>query len=76
MVELPASYDTGGIVGEVELFDVVTEAGLQLYSKDRLFDSDRYWPWWIGPYGFLLRNPKPTPFRKCVGTTFFFTPKL
>jgi hypothetical protein len=47
----------GGIVGEVEVVDCVTES-----------DS----PWFTGDYGFVLRNPVVLPFRTCTGALKFF----
>ncbi len=47
----------GGIVGEVEIVDCVTE-----------YDS----PWFNGPVGLVLRNPKPLPFRPYKGELGFF----
>lgn len=49
--------DYGGIVGSVEIVDCVTE----LPS-----------PWFCGPYGFLLRNPRPLPFTPLRGQLGFF----
>lgn len=50
----------GGIVGEVEIVDCVTA------SRS---------PWFCGPHGFVLRNPKPLPFQTCKGRLGFFTPE-
>lgn len=47
----------GGIIGSVELVNVVT------YS-----DS----PWFAGPKGFVLRQPKPLPFVATKGRLGFF----
>lgn len=47
----------GGIVGTVEIVDVVTE-----------MDS----PWFFGPYGFVLANPKPVEFIPVKGALGFF----
>jgi hypothetical protein len=49
----------GGIVGAAEIVDCVTQS-----------DS----PWFFGPYGFVLRNARPLPFRPCRGQLGFFTP--
>ncbi len=51
------ALDRGGIVGEVEIVDCV-----------RASDSR----WFVGPYGFVLKNPKPLPFRECRGRLGFF----
>lgn len=50
-------YDKGGIVGTVEIVDCVTAMNS---------------PWFGGPYGFVLRNPKPLPFFPCKGRLGFF----
>jgi hypothetical protein len=50
-------FDYGGIVGQVELVDCVTKS-----------DS----PWFVGPYGFVLRNPQPLPFRAVRGRQGLF----
>jgi hypothetical protein len=47
----------GGIVGEVEIVDCVTMSVS---------------PWFVGPYGFVLRNVKPLPFRPLKGRLGFF----
>lgn len=47
----------GGIVGEVEIVDCVSRSSS---------------PWFVGPYGFVLRNPKPLPFAPCRGSLGFF----
>lgn len=49
--------DRGGIVGSVEIVDCVTKS-----------DS----PWFIGEYGFVLRNPKLMPFAPWKGRLGFF----
>ncbi len=52
-----SGLERGGIVGEVEIIDCVTES-----------DS----PWFFGKYGFVLRNAKPLPFRPYKGRLGFF----
>lgn len=54
------SLQRGGIVGEAEII------GCMIKHPSR---------WFVGPYGFLLRNPKPLPFRPCRGSLGFFTPE-
>lgn len=51
----------GGIVGEADLFDVVTKSTS---------------PWFVGPFGFVLRNVKPLPFVRCRGALGFFKPEF
>lgn len=47
----------GGIVGMVEIVDCVTES-----------ES----PWFVGEYGFVLRNARPLPFFPCRGSLSFW----
>jgi hypothetical protein len=58
-VALPAfgELPRGGIVGEAEIVDCVSES-----------DS----PWFFGKFGFVLRNAKPLPFRPYKGRLGFF----
>jgi hypothetical protein len=58
-VRLPAfeELQRGGIVGHAEIVDCVTKS-----------DS----PWFVGPVGFVLANPRPRPFRPCKGALGFF----
>jgi len=49
----------GGIVGEAEIVDCVTRSTS---------------PWFVGEYGFVMRNTKPLPFRACKGALGFFNP--
>ncbi len=58
--ELGFAFDDlprGGIIGSVEVVDCV-----------RLSDS----PWFVGDYGFVLRDPQPLPFRPWKGQLGFF----
>jgi hypothetical protein len=54
-----AGLPRGGIVGEAEIVDCVTSS-----------DSE----WFEGPYGLVLRNARPLPFRRCRGRLGFFKP--
>lgn len=56
-LDYPETLPTGGIVGSVDLVDCVTED-----------PSD----WFEGPYGFILQNPRPLPFRPLKGKLGFF----
>ena len=58
-IERPLDFDLGGIVGEAEIVDCVTAS------------SSR---WFCGPFGFVIRNARPLPFRPCRGMLGFFTP--
>lgn len=51
----------GGIVGICEIVDCV-----QSYESE----------WFFGPYGFVIRNARPLPFRPCRGMLGFFTPNF
>lgn len=48
---------TGGIVGSVNIVDVVTDSSSL---------------WFQGPKGFVLRDPTPLPFLRCKGQLGFF----
>ena len=56
-----ADLPLGGIVGVVEIVDCVTS-----------MDSR----WFYGPYGFVLRNPRPLAFVSCRGRLGFFRPEI
>ncbi|ACL58501.1 ASCH domain-containing protein [Methylobacterium nodulans] len=47
----------GGIVGVVDITDCVRDSGS---------------PWFFGPIGFVLTNPRPLPFVPCRGQLGFF----
>jgi hypothetical protein len=47
----------GGIVGSVEIIDCVRESAS---------------PWFMGEFGFVLRDPQPLPFRPFRGALGFF----
>lgn len=53
------SVELGGVIGQVELVDVVTSSTS---------------PWFSGRFGFVLRNPQPLPFRPCRGALSLFEP--
>jgi hypothetical protein len=50
-------FPRGGVIGSVEIYDCVDS-----------HDS----PWWMGPHGFLLRDPRPTVFTPMPGRLGFF----
>lgn len=60
-IKLPPyeELERGGIVGQVEIVDCVTQSAS---------------PWFFGDYGFVLRNAKPLTFRPCKGALGFFNP--
>ena len=49
--------ERGGIVGSVEIVDCVGHSNS---------------PWFFGTFGFVLRNPKPLPFRPLKGQLGWF----
>lgn len=53
----PEMLTTGGIIGSVEIVTCVT------------FSSSK---WFLGKYGFVLRNPVELPFFPCLGKLNFF----
>jgi len=57
-LDIPERLEVGGIVGEATLVDCVTQ-----------FDS----VWFSGPYGFVLEQARPLPFRPLRGKLGFFT---
>ena len=52
-----ADIKLGGIIGTVQLVDIVTES-----------DS----PWFTGPFGWVLADPKPMEFFRCAGKLGLF----
>lgn len=56
-VPQPENFKRGGIIGKVELIDVVDH-------------SDSIW--FEGPVGFVLKNPVALPFKACKGQLGFF----
>jgi hypothetical protein len=53
----PPSFDYGGIVGEAEIVDCIRHSASE---------------WFVGEYGFVLRNAKPLPFQPYRGKLGFF----
>jgi hypothetical protein len=60
-IQLPETFETGGIVGRAEIVDCVED-----------MDSR----WFFGPYGFVVRNAEPLPLMPCRGKLGFFRPTL
>lgn len=54
---VPRELPRGGIIGMAEIVGCV-----------RRSES----PWFSGPFGFVLANPRPLPFLPCVGRLGFF----
>lgn len=51
----------GGIVGMAEIVDCVEDSNSE---------------WFVGKFGFLIRNATPVAFLPCKGALGFFTPKF
>lgn len=62
-LELPEGivYPRGGIVGVAEIVDCVSASTS---------------PWFVGNFGFVIRNARPLPFMPCRGALGFFEPDL
>jgi hypothetical protein len=58
-IKQPDDFNYGGIVGTATVVGCVTA------SRS---------PWFVGPFGFLIRNAKPLPFLPCRGRLGFFLP--
>jgi len=56
--------DRGGIVGMAEIVDCVSDENAPAS------------PWFVGEYGFVLRNVRPLPFIPCKGALGFFKPVI
>lgn len=52
--------DLGGIVGIAEIHGCVTQHASE---------------WFVGRFGFLIRNARPLPFQPCRGRLGFFEPE-
>lgn len=55
--DMPGAYDRGGIIGTADIVDCVDHS-----------DS----PWFIGPFGLVLRNVRPVPFIYVRGALGLF----
>lgn len=60
-IELPATFDLGGIVGAATIVDCVDES-----------DS----PWFSGDFGFVVANAVRIKFIPCRGMLGFFEPAV
>lgn len=54
---IPEEFHAGGIVGMVDMVEIVTHS-----------DS----PWFIGPYGWVLANPREVELYRCPGRLGLF----
>jgi hypothetical protein len=60
-IELPETFELGGIVGEAEVIDCVKQCASA---------------WFSGPFGFILAHAKATPFAPCKGKLSLFNVPL
>jgi hypothetical protein len=63
LVESIPAYDDlerGGIIGEVDVIDCVSTSSS---------------PWFMGPFGHVLSNPRPLDFRPCKGSLGYYEVK-
>jgi len=58
VADLPATFETGGIVGLAEITDCVE------HHRSK---------WFQGPFGWVLTNARRLPFKPCRGQLKFFT---
>lgn len=57
---IPAdALEFGGIIGSVELVDVIQTNNIRSN-------------WWLGPHGFVLKEPKALDFHPYIGALNFF----
>ena len=56
--------DRGGVIGEVEIVDCIHDTSGRWFVGKSL--------WFVGPYGFALRNPTTLAYHKCAGKLGFF----
>jgi hypothetical protein len=63
----------GGILGSVELTDCIPYASAREFALDQAKHLNRV-EWFRGPrlFGFVLRNPRVTPFYPLPGSVKFF----
>lgn len=63
----PATIARGGIVGRARLVACIQKGGTQRGVDQRLGD-----PWFFGPWGFVLADATPLPFRPLRGQLGLF----
>ncbi len=64
---------SGGVIGVAELAGCVEYPTAELFAADRPRHHNR--PEWFVPprlFGFEFLHPRPLPFRRLLGSTFFF----
>lgn len=60
-LSIPADLPRGGIVGVAEIVDCINEPTS---------------PWFEGPWGFVISNPRPLEFLPCKGALGFFSAEV
>lgn len=60
-IAVPETMDLGGIIGSVEMIGCVTSSPS---------------PWFVGDYGFVMKNQEPMEFIPCRGALGFFQPVI
>lgn len=55
---------TGGIVGVAEIVDCIPHGAADMQDENS--------EWFVGPYGFVIRNARPVDFIACRGQQGFF----
>lgn len=63
----------GGIIGVAELTDCLEYSTPEPFAADAARHHNRP-DWFVPPrlFGFEFRHPRPLPFRRLTGSTFFF----
>ena len=56
-IQIPDNLPVGGVIGKIDILDCVT------YNKSK---------WFSGPYGFVLVNAEPLPFKPYKGNLGLF----
>ena len=69
-IVLPDDLQRGGIVGVVTLVDCIQRADVRWWKRGRAAQHDS--EWFEGPYGFILEDARPLPFRPFRGRQKFF----
>lgn len=62
------SLPRGGIVGRAKLVGVIVKAAGEPVGRDPALIAAWRSPWFVGPYGLVLADAKPTKFVRMNGT--------
>ncbi len=74
MKDVAQQFEYGGIVGQVEVIGCCAED--DTLTHDGPVPDASMSAWFAGPYGLVLRDPKPLPFREYRGRLGLFEVKL